>query len=288
MSPMVTLLTSGLYTTIQDEGRFGFSKYGVPKSGAMDQRSFLLANLLVGNDKKCALIEWALLPPILQFNEPTLISISGAICTPYINDKIKKMNTQLAIHKNDILKIKNIKNGVYGYIAIKNGFDTDIRLGSSSFYKGITDQYVLKKNNRIKYKSSHKYIHTNSSVLETGFWINSHTINCYKGPEFDQLGLKEREDLFSQIFTISDVRNRMAIQLTEQIPNELASMLTAPVLPGTVQLTPSGKLIILMRDCQTTGGYPRVLQLSEESINIIAQKREGEKIKFKLQAYAFD
>ena len=74
----------------------------------------------------------------------------------------------------------------------------------------------------------------------------------------------------------------MAYQLQESLENSLEPILTSGVLPGTVQLTPSGKLIILMRDCQTTGGYPRVLQLKESAINILAQKYTGQQIRFKL------
>ena len=67
------------------------------------------------------------------------------------------------------------------------------------------------------------------------------------------------------------------------IENQLKPILTSGVLPGTVQLTPSGELIILMRDCQVTGGYPRVLQLTEEAINILAQKTTKDKIQFELK-----
>ena len=74
----------------------------------------------------------------------------------------------------------------------------------------------------------------------------------------------------------------MAYQLNPNLENDLPSILTSPVLPGTVQLTPSGKLIVLMRDCQTTGGYPRVLQLSEKGINLLSQKKEGDRLQFQL------
>ena len=74
----------------------------------------------------------------------------------------------------------------------------------------------------------------------------------------------------------------MAYQLFPLIKNNLKPILTGPVLPGTIQLTPSGQLIVLMRDCQTTGGYPRVLQLTESAINLLSQKKERDKIKFKL------
>ena len=74
----------------------------------------------------------------------------------------------------------------------------------------------------------------------------------------------------------------MAYQVQEQFPNTLAGMLSQPVLPGTVQFTPDGNLIILMRDAQTTGGYPRIFQLTEDSINLLAQKRQGDSLQLKL------
>ena len=75
----------------------------------------------------------------------------------------------------------------------------------------------------------------------------------------------------------------MAYQLEPLFQNSLEPILTSPVLPGTIQLTPSGQLIVLMRDCQTTGGYPRVLQLTEKSINILSQKTTGNDLKIRLK-----
>ena len=75
----------------------------------------------------------------------------------------------------------------------------------------------------------------------------------------------------------------MAYQLKSLGENNLDQILTSPVLPGTVQLTPSGTLLVLMRDCQTTGGYPRVLQLTEKAINILSQKNTGAQLRFRLK-----
>ena len=91
--------------------------------------------------------------------------------------------------------------------------------------------------------------------------------------------------LFNQEFTVFKENNRMAYQFQELVTNNLKDIITSLVLPGTVQLTPFGKLIVLMRDCQTTGGYPRVLQLKESSINLLSQKKVGDKIKFKLKTH---
>ena len=77
----------------------------------------------------------------------------------------------------------------------------------------------------------------------------------------------------------------MAYQLNELFQNDIDPIISSLVLSGTVQLTPSGKLIILMRDNQTCGGYPRILQLDEESINRLSQKYAGKKIKFQIIDY---
>ena len=90
----------------------------------------------------------------------------------------------------------------------------------------------------------------------------------------------QKEQIKNQVFTISNLNNRMGYQLKEPIKNYLTQLLTSAVLPGTVQLTPSGKLIVLMRDCQVTGGYPRILQLSRNAINVLAQKATGNNIQF--------
>ena len=76
--------------------------------------------------------------------------------------------------------------------------------------------------------------------------------------------------------------NRTGFHLVEILENNLSQILTSAVLPGTVQLTPSGKLIVLMRDCQVTGGYPRILQLTEKSINIFSQKIAGDTFVFSI------
>lgn len=285
MMGQITCITSGLYTTIQDKGRFGFSEFGVPKSGVMDQRSFFLANALLGNDKNCAALEWTMISPKLLFSARSIIVCTGAICDPFINGKQNKMNTRILIEKDDVLEFKNVKNGCWGYVGIYGGFTSEIVMSSRSFYKNVTKSSVLKKGNIVPYGVIESNVFNFSSVKVEAFWKKSDWIDVYPGAEYDQLLRNEKESLFNSKFTISNVRSRMGIQLKEGFSNVLPSMLTSPVLPGTVQLTPSGKIIVLMRDCQTTGGYPRILQLTKEAINFLAQKREGDCVRFRLVGF---
>ncbi|MBQ4805293.1 biotin-dependent carboxyltransferase family protein [Aquimarina sp. MMG015] len=280
MKGKVELLSSGMYTTIQDGGRFGYSKYGVPKSGAMDLLSFFLANAILNNDENSAVIEWTVVPPVLKFHGDTIVSITGVICDPYLNDVRCKMNSQIKIVNGDVLKFKNVRNGVYGYVGIFSGFLSEFVLGSRSQYNQITKFSRLFKNDMIAYDRISRFSTSNSLISNTVFWNELDSLHVYKGPEFDMLSETQKDILLNHDFTISDIRNRMAISLEESLENDLSSMLSSPVLPGTVQLTPSGRLIVLMRDCQTTGGYPRILQLTKESINVIAQKRTGDQMCF--------
>ena len=117
-------------------------------------------------------------------------------------------------------------------------------------------------------------------MLEYYDIFNDSEISVYQGPEFNFLSKKQQEEVFKTVFTVG-LNNRMAYQLQETIQNECPSIITSAVLPGTVQLTPSGKLIVLMKDCQTTGGYPRILQLDQKSIIKLAQKHTRDHIQFK-------
>ncbi|MBQ4821030.1 biotin-dependent carboxyltransferase family protein [Aquimarina sp. MMG016] len=270
----------GLFTTIQDKGRVGFSKFGISQSGAMDQKSFKLANALLGNEENCAVIEWVLQPPKLQFTEPAIICLTGANIDACINEKSVRLNHQIQVCKGDILSFNICKNKVYGYVGIKNGFLSEVVFKSRSFFKGITKRECFHKDDLILYKSYTNFEDHFSSISKTVLNTNYDVLHVFLGPEFERLSLSQKELLLGSEFTVSNIRSRMAIQLEENLNNDLPSMLTSPVLPGTIQLTPSGKLMVLMRDCQVTGGYPRVLQLRLEDIDILAQMRTGAKLRF--------
>lgn len=278
---MIKVIKEGLFSTIQDTGRFGFKNIGVPVSGAMDQSSAKLANLLLGNDESSAVLEMTLVGPTLEFMNDTYISITGADMNPSLNKKKVLLNKQLFVNKGDILYLSHSSNGMRTYLGIKGGFNSEKKLGSKSFYKGITKSEKLIKNDKIKFDQTiNSPMKTNKNIND--FKINRKSkINVFKGPEFDSLDSNSRDLIFKTHFTIG-INNRMGYNLVEAIDNKIPSIISSPVMPGTVQLTPSGKLIILCRDCQTTGGYPRILQLDKNSINRLSQKTIGEIINFKL------
>jgi biotin-dependent carboxylase-like uncharacterized protein len=282
---MIKVLNPGFYSTIQDSGRKGFQQYGVPYSGVMDAYSAALANHILGNDENAAVIEMTMTGAKLQFHCVTNICISGADMTPTLNGIQIQLNKSIEIQSEDVLSFGKLNKGFRCYLAVLGGFETEVIMNSQSMYKGITTQFKISKNDELKIYEINSFIDSKNALIKVNnkhFFNNK--IDVFEGPEFEFLSKNQQEFLLQNEFTISKDNNRMAYQLSELLENTLEPIITSAVLPGTVQLTPSGKLIVLMRDCQTTGGYPRVLQLSESSINVLAQKFTGASITFILNS----
>ena len=281
---MLKVLKSGFYTTLQDSGRFGFREYGGPISGAMDSYSNRFANTLLGNCPDAAVLEITMTGPQLQFLKPTYIAISGAEMYAALNDKAIKRNSVVSVNKSDILSFGRTELGFRTYLAVKDGFKSKPIMGSLSQFAPLTEAHTMVKGDFLHYN-----IHNNisnefkASVKYNNSILIDDTLTVLKGPEFNKLSDSLKSLLLNMSFMVSKHNNRMAYQLEPILKNDLEPILTAPVLPGTIQLTPSGSLIILMRDCQTTGGYPRVLQLTHEAIDILSQKTTGTTLKIRLK-----
>ena len=280
---MIKVLKSGLFSTIQDKGRFGYGAFGVPKSGAMDFYSAELANTLLGNTINDAVLEITMIGPQLKFDVECLLVITGADMSPSINRKTIQNNKVYRIKKFDTLGFDKLKSGLRAYVAVKGGFKSDMVLGSQSYYQPLTLANKLNNGDTLYLNQSENTFDTYETFSKLKVVdYSSPNIHVFKGPEFERLSCNQKSELTSLESQVTNLYNRMAYQLSPLFDNNLESILTGPVLPGTVQLTPSGKLIVLMRDCQTTGGYPRVLQLTESAINLLSQKKEKDKIVFKL------
>ena len=280
---MIKVIKTGFYSTIQDQGRLGHRNYGVPISGAMDSYSSQFANVLVGNDKAAAILEMTMTGADLLFLKSTTIAITGADMSPKLNGKAIPMFKSNIVHNGDTISFGRLESGFRTYMAVKDGFLTVIVLGSRSMQKGITDDFRIQKDDCLDtMKSSKLVLPKNAKLKFDTSYLDEGTLRVMKGPEFDKLSKDQKDLLLNTTFEVSKYNNRMAYQLQPLVQNDLKPILTSPVLPGTVQLTPSGQLIVLMRDCQTTGGYPRVLQFTEKSINILSQKTTGNYLNIRL------
>ncbi|WP_276166969.1 biotin-dependent carboxyltransferase family protein [Zobellia alginiliquefaciens] len=280
---MLKVLKSGLFTAVHDIGRYGYLNKGVPVAGFMDGFSAKKANQLLGNDAHAAVLEITMTGPTLMFEDETYISMGGALLYATLNNEPIANYEVIKVKKGDILSYGKLEKGFRNYLAIKGGVKAPLVLGSQSFFSSVTKKNHLDDGDELEYDAC-SHFEPKISKLKVDSFLDEINLEVSQGPEYGNLSDRQLERLFGKKFSISNENNRMAYQLEEKIEGLQISMITSATLPGTIQLTPSGKLIILMKDGQTTGGYPRILQLSDKAISVLAQKKYGDEVCFKLNS----
>ncbi|MGD1945178.1 MAG: biotin-dependent carboxyltransferase family protein [Croceivirga sp.] len=276
---MLKVLKSGFYTTLQDVGRFGFRHKGVPVSGTMDDLARYRVNSLLENKTDAAVLEITMTGPTIMFETPTFICLGGAMLSATLNNEPIDNYHVYKVEKGDILSYGKLEKGFRAYLGIKNGFKYKNVLQSKSQFVPLTSHGCIMDGEGLQYLEATSFV-PKLTDFKVESYLEKGELNVYLGPEFLFLNENQKIALFEKSFSVSKENNRMAYQLEEQIEKHSISMLTSATLPGTVQLTPSGKLIILMKDGQTTGGYPRVLQLTQDALSILAQKKAGDSVRF--------
>lgn len=277
---MLKVLKSGFYTTLQDAGRFGYRDKGVPISGVMDINVVKKANDLLENDVMASVLEITMTGPTLEFETDTYIALAGAKMSATLNNEPISNYKTYKINAGDILSYGRLTKGFRGYLVIKDGFNVKEVLGSQSQFYPITSSGCLRDKDEIPYTEISSF-EPKISELKVDCLLEEIVLEVTQGPEYGQLENNHLEALFFKEFSVAKEYSRMGYQFEEKINGHQISMLTSATMPGTVQLTPSGKLIVLMKDGQTTGGYPRILQLSDKAISILAQKKFGDSVSFK-------
>lgn len=295
----VQVLHSGLLTTIQDIGRFGLQKYGVIVSGAMDSYSLRLANLLVGNRENEAVLEITLYGTTLQFDEDTLIAITGGDFMTTIDGIIAPIWRPVLIKKKSILKFNSAIKGSRAYVAFAGGINIPEIMGSKSTYLrakiGGFEGRALQKGDRLPIgelnklnKELVKHLETNTVNWSINFnefisFKQDKVIRVLKGTEFDRFDKESQKTFLEQPYSITIQSDRMGYRL-EGPPISLSEnfeLLSEGVTFGTIQIPSSGQPIILMADRQTTGGYPKIGQVITGDLPSLAQLQPMSTIRFK-------
>lgn len=274
---MIEIRKPGLYTSLQDLGRYNCSHLGVPVSGSMDSICAADANRLLSNNPTASVLECTIVGPEILFHQKTAIAITGSVVQPFINGLPSYINTVVSVESGDILSFGKIVVGTRFYIAISGGFQGPQILNSQSVCITSSILNLVKKGDYIPHADFNDALEKISFPLRK---VGNKKITVKTGPEF---GLIKQfnpniEDALHTSYMIRQESNRMAYRVSHNL-NLLhnQSIISSGTMPGTVQLTPSGEIIFLMRDAQTTGGYPRILQLTEVGICDLAQMKAGEK-----------
>ena len=284
------VLRAGINSTFQDQGRENFYHIGIPFSGAMDNRNFVISNALVNNDDKQGVIEFAYQGPLFEFNgENISFSITGDVKFKII----KKDNTIIngecyksyILNHKDKLDIISTNKSIYGYLAVSGGFSLDKILNSySTFsranvgpYNGkklfLKQKIFINKRNRPLQSKQVKYL---NSKIEY--------IRILKGTNYDYFSKEGIDNFLTKEFVVTKLTDRMGMRIAgPKIQNiKEKNIRSEGIVKGTIQIPPDGNPIIMLSDHGTIGGYPKIGVVISADYDKLVQLVPNTKIKFKL------
>ncbi len=283
---MIELLNVPSLLTVQDSGRPGYRKLGVPVSGYMDDYSVRIANYLVGNPGNAPLLEFLLSGPAMRFNASAVFAVAGDVDVKLNGVLIEPWTSHWA-KRGDILEVGTLRSGLYGYIAFAGGVRCEPLLGSCSAYpkanlgRPLNAGDVLNLGYAILTGKEGRYL---PPELRPDYSAKEKTVRVVLGPNLDHFTEEGIETFLSEAYTVTPESDRMGYRLDgpaiEHSPKG-ADIVTEPLVPGTVQVPANGKPIVMMRDAQTTGGYAKIATVVSEDLSILAQSRPGTKVRFR-------
>jgi biotin-dependent carboxylase-like uncharacterized protein len=280
---------AGLLTTVQDRGRNGYQRYGMPVSGAMDVFSLELANLLVDNDLGDACLEATISGPELEFTGATWIAITGADMDSHLNGQGIPMNTPIDVISGDRLGFRGLRSGCRAYIAFAGGITVPPVMGSRSTYLragigGFNGRTLIPGDELPLGEPVGK---PRLKKIPEGLipeYKHEQTIRIVPGPEAYYFEIEGLRSFLSTEYTVTAQSDRMGYRLSgEPIKHKegMTNIISAGISLGTVQVPGDGQPIILIADRQTSGGYARIANVITLDLTLLAQMRPGNKICFR-------
>lgn len=283
---------AGVMDTVQDGGRHGYSHLGVGPAGPMDEWAAAAANALVGNDLEAAVLELHFPAATLRFLQPALLALAGADFGASINNIPISGCRTVWVPAGSRLHFSGCRQGQRLYLAVAGGWLVPTILGSRAVQlaAGIGGRRLMAGDDLpFQPSDAHRFPALHLFPWKAVPPPAPAAVGVVAGPEWHWLSPAAQAALLSQPFQLSAASNRMALRwqgppLAVDDSVSVGSMLSSPVVKGTVQLLPSGQLLTLMADHQTVGGYPRVLQVLRTDLSFSAQLQPGTSIYWQLSS----
>jgi biotin-dependent carboxylase-like uncharacterized protein len=283
------VINPGLFTTVQDLGRWGYQRLGVPVSGAMDEYAFAAANLLVGNRLNDASLEITLIGPELETLHKAQIAVAGADLPLAINGNLVSMWQTINTEKGDSITFAgSAQSGCRAYLAVEGGIDVPLVLGSRSTYArggfGGNEGRALKTGDLIQVFASEKTVKT-KRILPPELvpcYDKEFSVDVILGPQEDMFTAEGVETFLSSPYTVTPESDRMGYRLTGTPiqRKSTAELVTEALVKGSAQVPSNGQPIILMADAQTSGGYPKIATVCTPGASRLAQAKPNDKVHF--------
>ena len=284
------ILRSGVNTTLQDEGRSNLYHIGIPFSGAMDNRNYLISNSLLENKANCLSLEFAYQGPLLKLNSGKVIAaIAGDVIFNLIrkNSDVEKGECykNFILNDGDQIDILSTNKSIYGYLSVKDGFKDEIFWGSSS----IHTKSEIGPNNGKKFSLNEKLYLNKSEQKFISKKVNYQNskiefIRVIKATNFDYFSEEAKENFFNKEFNVTKLTDRMGMRLDgPKIENNFKTNIKSEgLVKGVIQVPADGDPIIMLSDHGTIGGYPKIAVVVSADYDKLVQITPGNKIKFKL------
>ncbi|PSL40263.1 antagonist of KipI [Planomicrobium soli] len=292
---MLQIIKGGLQTTVQDLGRYGYQKFGVITSGAMDPYAHRLANLLVGNDENAATFEVTLVGPTIQFERDMFIALCGGNLSPKIDGHAVDFWRPLAVKGGSTLSFGAPKAGCRCYLAVSGGISVPELMNSRSTYLraeiGGFQGRSLKAGDRVEVNPTPaKQLASFDKALskDTDWQVpaprysTAPVIRMMKGRHYELFDEESRKSAFTDFFTVSSNSDRMGYRLEggALALEEPAELISEAVAFGSIQVPADGNPIVLLADRQTTGGYPKIGQIASVDLPLVSQLKPGDRLRF--------
>ena len=281
-------IRSGINTTYQDKGRENLYHIGIPYSGAMDNRNFLIANKLVNNNLNAPVLEFAYQGPHLKYQGDTIIiAITGDVIFKIIKNGVEYTGNcyeSYQIENGDEIDIISTNKTIYGYLAIGGEIDIKFQWKSCSINTnakiGPNNGKKLENNQTIKLlklnsnKDKKKIDYTNSKV---------ENIRVIKGTNFNYFSDEGIKTFFEKKFIVSKLSDRMGMRLQGNKINNIVNtnIKSEGLIKGVIQVPPDGNPIIMLSDHGTIGGYPKIGVVASVDYDRLVQITPGSNVKFK-------
>ena len=279
---MIEAVEAGRRTTIQDRGRPGLGRYGIPSGGAADWFAAAVANRIVGNRQDAALLECTAAGPTLRFDSDAVVAVTGGQSAGVANWQA------IQISRGSSLAVGTIGPGLRTYIAVRGGIDVPLVLGSRSFSQrgafGGGFGRALAKGDELAIGRM-----VELEAIATP-WPESHRlpargpweVRVIAGPQQDAFSADALHRLGATACRVTPEIDRMGLRLeTPGLRLQPQEILTVPMTAGAIQVTPSGGLIVLHVDHQSTGGYPVIATVISADLPLLAQARPGDTVRFR-------
>ena len=281
------IIRAGINSTFQDLGRNHLYHIGIPFSGAMDNRNYLLANKLAGNEHNYPVIEFAYQGPHLKHHGDKI----NIVITGDVNFKIKKGDNLIdgecyqsyILENDDELDILSTNKSVYGYLAISGKFDLKFQWSSCSTNTkaniGSNNGKKLSENQKINIKEINKnFMNTKLNYVNTKI----ENIRVIKGTNFDYFSEEGKKIFFKNEFKVSKLSDRMGMRLEgKKIENIVETNIRSEgLIKGVIQVTADGFPIIMLSDHGTIGGYPKIGVVISADYDKLVQLTPGSRVKF--------